>query len=695
MKQYLSILLSLFLTVTSFAQTKVDGSLLKGDVIGGTASDTRRIVVPKDTKANLDAKTRLEANLVYGTDTKKAYIDNGTDLIAVGSGSGGAVNLITDGDAENAISSIFVPYDDVGVAFPIDGTGGSPTVTTSITSTNPLTGAKSYLLTKPASVVQGQGWSIPFTVDPSYRAKVLKISLDYIVNSGTFTAGSATVYSDIIWYVYDVTNSKLIEPSSTRMFSNSSTISSTVEATFQTSATGSSYRLIAHMATGFSTAFELKIDNVTVSPSVYVYGTPITDWVSWTPTGSWTTNTTYTGKKRQVGDEFEYMVKVATSGAPNAATLTINLQETIDTTKLNSTVLYSSAFESSGIAYDSGNAYPVKVLYNSSTVVQVVTGANPTTLATNTVPFTFGAGDEINIRFTLPILGKSSSVQMSDSADTRVVQAKYRFTTSKTSGPTAPLNFDTIVSDSGNVTTGAAWKFTAHTSGKYVVQVAHNSSGASVTTQLFKNGSSVDNIFTSPFSAGNGQLNGSCEVDLVAGDYIDIRFDSSTSSNGGYVNIFKLSGPSAIAASESVNAVYTTAAGQSIPNATDTIIDFGTPEINTHGNVTTGAAWKFTAQINGVYEVSAYIQFLNGGAWNTAEDGLVSIFKNGSNFTRIGNTASTATHGAYVPIPCAARQIRLLAGDYIDLRAYQTSGSALGLAAASTLNWVSIKKVGN
>ena len=613
----------------------------------------------------------------------------------LGSG-GGAVNLIENGDADGASASIFVPYLD-GTVYPVDGIGGSPAVTTSVTSTNPLTGTKSYLLTKPAGTQQGSGWTVDnIPLDLSYRAKVLKISVDYIVNSGTFVAGSRTTDSDIIWSCYDITNSKIVEPSNIKMFSNSSTVSDKFEATVQFDSTCTSFRLIAHVATTSSAAYEIKVDNITVSPQNYVYGTPITDWQSWTPTGSWTTNTTYTGKKRQVGDEFEYMVKVATSGAPNAATLTINLQETIDTTKLNSTVLYSSAFESSGIAYDSGNAYPVKVLYNSSTVVQVVTGANPTTLATNTVPFTFGAGDEVNVRFTLPILGKSSSVQMSDSADTRVVQAKYRFTTSKTSGPTVPLNFDTIVSDThGAVTTGAAWKFTALTAGKYVVQASHIASGASVTTQIFKNGVFADNILTSPFSAGNGQVNGSTELDLIAGDYIDIRFDSSTSSANGYVNIFKLLGPSAIAANESVNAVYTTAAGQSIPNATDTIINFGTSEIDSHGSVTTGAAWKFTAQSSGVYEVACFTQLFNGGGWNVAEEALITLFKNGTSFSRIGLTVATVAHATTVPIQCVPRQIRLNAGEYIDLRINQNSGAPIVLVAIGSINWVSIKRVGN
>lgn len=701
MKQYLNILLSLFLTVTSlqpaFAQTKVDGSLLKGDVIGGTASNTRRIVVPKDTKSNLDAKTRLEANLVYGTDTKKAYIDNGTDLVAVGSGSGGAVNLITDGDAENATSSIFVPYNDGGVAFPIDGTGGSPTVTTSITSTNPLTGAKSYLLTKPASVVQGQGWSIPFTVDPSYRAKVLKISVDYIVNSGTFTAGSSTVYSDIIWYVYDVTNSTLIEPSSTKMLSNSSTLSDKFEATFQTSATGSSYRLIAHMATGFSTAFEIKIDNVTVSPSVYVYGTPITDWQPFTPTGSWTTNTTYTGKWRRVGDLKEYQYDLALTGTPTATNLSLNLPsgDVIDTSKLvSASVGVSHIPNSGGKAFDGVSAvHNLASLYGGTTAVRVSyesTATGQLANVTQAAPFTFNSGDTIQVSFAVPIVGLSASVQMSDSADTRILAAKYTLavSTSITSG--SPINFATKVEDThGAVTTGAAWKFTAPISGLYSVTAIQNANGAHY-YRVYKNGVADDYLSGAP--AANYMISGKAQIRLNAGEYIDVRPDASvTTQSVTYITIEKIQGPSTIAASESVNLRYTNTAGTSIANTGDVVVPFVTRDFDSHGSWVTDT---FTAQTSGKYEVNAKLSFASA-TYAAGNRMVASIYKNGSFYT----------YGAYVSVAGAATMelgvsindtVSMLAGDTLKIRVSNNrTAGATAIGTSGNSNSVNIKRIGN
>ncbi len=58
------------------------------DIDGGTASNTRRITIPQDTKANLDALTRKEGTIVYATDEDTIYVDDGTNLIGVGSGGG-------------------------------------------------------------------------------------------------------------------------------------------------------------------------------------------------------------------------------------------------------------------------------------------------------------------------------------------------------------------------------------------------------------------------------------------------------------------------------------------------------------------------------------------------------------------------------------------------------------------------------
>ena len=217
--------------VLTTPSTDIISATEQGSVPSTPASGSRKLYPKADGFYQLDST---------GLETK----------VGSGSGGGGSINLITNGSADDAIASIFVPYADAAGTRPVDGTGGSPTVTTLITSVSPLTGTKSYLLTKPASNVQGQGWATPATaLDLSYRAKALKISVDYIVNSGTFVAGSRTTDSDIIWTCYDITTSKIVEPSNIKMCSNSTTGSDKFEATVQFDFNCTSFRLIAHVAT--------------------------------------------------------------------------------------------------------------------------------------------------------------------------------------------------------------------------------------------------------------------------------------------------------------------------------------------------------------------------------------------------------------------------------------------------------------
>ena len=67
-----------------------------------------------------------------------------------------------------------------------------------------------------------------------------------------------------------------------------------------------------------------------------------TSWTDYTPTGSWSTNTTYTGKWRRVGDEMEIQVKVATTGTCTDAVLSVDIPSgyTIDANKLVETGSY-------------------------------------------------------------------------------------------------------------------------------------------------------------------------------------------------------------------------------------------------------------------------------------------------------------------------------------------------------------------
>lgn len=64
-------------TLATLAGTE---QLTNKDYEGGTAANTSRITIPKNTKTNLDGLTRKEGTILYGSDTDKPYIDDGTNL---------------------------------------------------------------------------------------------------------------------------------------------------------------------------------------------------------------------------------------------------------------------------------------------------------------------------------------------------------------------------------------------------------------------------------------------------------------------------------------------------------------------------------------------------------------------------------------------------------------------------------------
>lgn len=136
-------------------------------------------------------------------------------------------------------------------------------------------------------------------------------------------------------------------------------------------------------------------------------------WTSYTPTGSATTNSTYTGMWRRVGDSMEVDLKVAYSGAPNAfSTLSINLPTgyTIDTTKLAGSNS-DRALGSVG-GHNNGTIYLASVYYNNTTSVNIygnylaaTPGQSAAQAISSTAPFTIGNGHYTYATFKVPITG--------------------------------------------------------------------------------------------------------------------------------------------------------------------------------------------------------------------------------------------------------------------------------------------------
>lgn len=129
-----------------------------------------------------------------------------------------------------------------------------------------------------------------------------------------------------------------------------------------------------------------------------------------------------------------------------------------------------------------------------------------------------------------------------------------------------------------------------------------------------------------------------------------------------------------------VKAKYRSSLAQTI-NAGETIINFNTVETDSTGSlVTTGAAWKFTASVSGLYSVKTFIHTASSQA------SYINIYKNNSYVERIGQQPAATSSGCL-----GTTEIQLAAGEWIDVRLAITSATTL--LSNTSLNWISIVRV--
>lgn len=701
------------------------------DVNAALPLDSRMVVADLTARDAIAAGRRFQGMCVYVVaDTITYQLKGGilnADWVELGSGTlggSGAINLITNGNADNAPASIFTPYQNAAQNRPVDGVGPGSLVTTSLTTATPLSGTKSFLLTKPATNCQGQGWTVLNQSLPlEYRAKSLKVAVSYIVNSGTFVAGNNSntpLDGDIIWYFYDITNSKLVEPSNIKMFSNSSTISDKFEATVQFDYNCTAFRLIAHCATTSAVAYEIQVDNFNVGPSQYVYGTPITDWKDLPNTSAGvllkatTTSPTYgtivTNKAmyRRVGGnlEIEWDYHQSTVGTAGVGLYLIDISQlglSIDTSmkKITTTGTISGASDSSvgtfNYADGSNSAVGMGILSVYSSTQLKATFPYVAASSGNGVWSSYYAHTATSsdlgwsIRASIPILGWSSSVQMSDSADTRVVAAKYKVSGVKSYSATVPLNYDTLVYDTHGCVTPSAtnWKFTSKTASWYRVSVVYIDPAAPTSLGIYINNTLTDYLCT--VLTATAPSSGYGEVYLKSGDFLDIRSNAATSLNNtayttfNSVMISSIQGPQAIAASETMSLRYCSSAAQSLPSGNNTL-SFATKNHDTHGlwNGTT-----FTAQIAGKYAIKVVT---SNPASNAGLSGnVLRIIKNGSSIAEKYYTNTYVNTANYTYD--LTDELDLIAGNTISFQFYNGFGATTTAIANNTNNFMSISKI--
>jgi hypothetical protein len=239
-----------------------------------------------------------------------------------------------------------------------------------------------------------------FTLDTADYNKKFKVSFDqkYAGTAGDYTLA---VFSNT---ASDYTGT------STQLQLQTSSVSA-LTGSFVTSVDmpGSTAPYIEFRVVAVAGTTPLYLNNVYVGPGTITPGAAVSEWVSYVPTGSWSTNTTYTGQWRRVGSNMELRFSVEASGAPTAAVLTVNIPSgfTIDTSKLR--LPTGSNDEILGVAHllDAGASHMRlgQVVYNNTSSVRFLAGnaagtdGNPD----NNFPFTWAANDKLWGSASLPI----------------------------------------------------------------------------------------------------------------------------------------------------------------------------------------------------------------------------------------------------------------------------------------------------
>jgi hypothetical protein len=394
-------------------------ALTNKDIDGGTASNSRRITLPKDTKANLDALTRKEGTIVYASDTDKAYIDNGSSLVPVGSGGGSGINLLIldssygannsdNFDAENSVGT-WAAYADAAGTSPVDMTGGSPNTTIARNTSSPLNGSADFLLTISSGASrQGEGVSALVYVPPAYRGRNLEFKF-------AFAASGTLVEDDIRLAAYDVTNSLVLTPTTDGKILGSSGQARSI---IQCPADCAQMRVGIHIARTSTAALTINFDDVQLSPNALPLGMAGSDWFAYTPVFSspFGTVTGIDFYYRRVGDSVA-IKGYASPGTTSSGTWTISLPSGLvaDSTKMSAST-YTAA--GSGTSTQGGTWSLVPLARGGDSVLSLTrtdqTSIAPFsgTLLSSSSPFTIDA--------RLPIDGWSSNVTMAESATFRI-----------------------------------------------------------------------------------------------------------------------------------------------------------------------------------------------------------------------------------------------------------------------------------
>ena len=400
--------------IADYLTTTNTKAVTNKDIDGGTASNTSRITVPKDTKANLEALTRKEATLVYASDLDKLYADDGTSLKEIGSGGSG-INYLADyftADTLGTVGSGNVTDTGnraTGAVMAAWQSTNTANISLSVSATNPLRNLNNYLFTGAGNNATGTTFveSPAFQLHIADLGKPVTVSFDIadVTADGNFDVcmvryNSSGTYQEkisIAGNASGATPASAKLPTGISQFNGFFIANSTVD---------DYYALRFRRLAGTDVP---RLDSNKISPDSIIQGAAITDWVSYTPTFSaaFGTVTSINFEWRRVGSQMEIRGR-ATASAPTtgAGHVFIPSGYTIGTSA-------ADGFAISGFMITDSASPILTILPNAG---QTYFSIDNNTSSLPNLNSIFTTGGAFTIQATIPITGWSSNVTMANRA---------------------------------------------------------------------------------------------------------------------------------------------------------------------------------------------------------------------------------------------------------------------------------------
>ena len=622
-------------------------------------------------------------------------------------------NFLINGGGESGTAgwSTFVTTFTGGLPTTITPITGTSIISITSTTTNPLSGNESLVMNINA-YLGSHGYGVisdPITLTDAYLAKVISVQFDYnfITNPQNVDVSGTSTQTVEVWF-YNVGLGTWYQPAGFRSINTKGVTGALVPGrtpsiTFQSDVSNASnknqYRVAIVLRNDPAGNFSMSFDNFTFGRPTRNSGPAVTDWQDYTPI--WTStatppsigNGTLIGQWRRVGDSIELRTAVisgtTTTYGSGSGKYLFSLPSgiSIDTNKIANAATAARPTYGTGFSLKlgGGNAwYNYTVAYETTTQfsLSLTNADNAGTQSAGdsnpVAPSASTANQEWRAHATFPVSGWSSDLQLSNDTDTRVVAAQVGLSANVTPSANTPIIFDAIISDTHSAYSISTGLYTVPVSGYYQIDfvgLLSSGSGDGPTTRM--NGvalTALCSVTTGTYGAGSFVLK------VNAGDTIGIYANNGGNTYLGNAapyntafSINRLSGPSVIAANETVAAKYTATAGAAINNGTPNIYD--TKLVDTHNQFNTSTG-NYTVPVSGIYEVFGRIY---------SSTAIASyILLNGSIYSQ-GDAATAGAPGTISDIiPC-------IAGDILAL----SSNSSTTASGPNYLNSISIIRVGN